>query len=70
MGHGYIETEQEFHVDREALPRTTKTITGEDYFAFFHQCFGFTNIPVLAPFAQERCRFQKYFVGGEGGWDH
>ena len=64
---GYIETEQEFNVDREALPRTTKTITGEDYFAFFHQCFGFTNIPLLAPFAQERCRCQRYFLGGEGG---
>jgi hypothetical protein len=32
-------------------PRTTEKITEKDYVAFFHQFFGFTNIPALAPFA-------------------
>ena len=45
------------------------TITVEGYVALFYQYFGVTNIPVLAPFAQERCRCQGY-LGGEGGWDH
>jgi len=50
--------------------RTTETITVEEYVACFHQYFGFTNIPVLAPFAQERCRCQRYLVGGDCGRDH
>jgi hypothetical protein len=31
-------------------PRTTATVTEQDYGAFFHQFFGFTNNPALAPF--------------------
>jgi hypothetical protein len=31
--------------------RTTEAITETDYVAFFHQFFGLTNNPVLAPFA-------------------
>jgi len=38
--------------------------------AFFHQYFGFTNNQALAPFANEQCRCKKYFMGGEGGWEH
>ena len=30
-------------------PRTTATVTEQDYVAFFHQYFGFTNNPALAP---------------------
>jgi hypothetical protein len=30
-------------------PRTTATVTEQDYVAFFHQFFGFTNNPALAP---------------------
>jgi hypothetical protein len=52
------------------MSRTTETITVEEYVACFHQYFGFTNIPVLAPFAQERCRCQRYLVGGDCGRDH
>jgi hypothetical protein len=32
-------------------PRTTEAITENDYVAFFHQFFGLTNNPALAPFA-------------------
>ena len=39
-----------------------------DYVAFFYQYFGFTNNPVLAPFAHERCRCRRYFMGGDGAW--
>jgi hypothetical protein len=42
--------------DRRNPSRTKETITVEDYVAFFHQYFGFTNHPVLAPFANEQCR--------------
>jgi len=31
------------------VPRTTATVTEQDYVAFFHQYFGFTNNPALAP---------------------
>jgi hypothetical protein len=51
-------------------PRTTESITEKDYVAFFHQFFGLTNDPALAPFANVPCRCQRYFMGGEGAWDH
>jgi hypothetical protein len=51
-------------------PRTTESITEKDYVAFFHQFFGLTNNPALAPFANVPCRCQRYFMGGEGAWDH
>jgi hypothetical protein len=38
--------------------------------AFFHQFFGLTNNPALAPFASVPCPCQRYFMGGEGAWDH
>ena len=55
---------------RRNQPRLTETITVEDYVAFFHQYFGFTNNPVLAPFANAKCRCKKYFMGGDGACDH
>jgi len=51
-------------------PRTTEAITENDYVAFFHQFFGLTNNPALAPFANVPCPCQRYFMGGEGAWDH
>jgi hypothetical protein len=33
------------------VPRTTEAITENDYVAFFHQFFGLTNNPALAPFS-------------------
>jgi hypothetical protein len=51
-------------------PRTTESITEKDYVAFFHQFFGLTNNPALAPFANVPCPCQRYFMGGEGAWDH
>jgi hypothetical protein len=51
-------------------PRTTATVTEQDYGAFFHQFFGFTNNPALAPFANEQCPCQLYLMGGDGAWDH
>ena len=36
-------------------PRTTAAITENDYVAFFHQFFGLTNNPALAPFANVPC---------------
>ena len=36
-------------------PRTTESITEKDYVAFFHQFFGLTNNPALAPFANVPC---------------
>ena len=58
--------------DRRNPPRFTKTITVEDYVAFFHQYFGFTdtNNPVLAPFANAQCSCKKYLMGSDGAWDH
>jgi hypothetical protein len=50
-------------------PRTTESITENDYVAFFHQFFGLTNNPALAPFANVPCPCQLYFMGGEGAWD-
>jgi hypothetical protein len=50
--------------------RTTENITEQDYVAFFHQFLGFTNNPALAPFANVQCRCQRYFMGGDGAWDH
>jgi hypothetical protein len=50
-------------------PRS-ESITEKDYVAFFHQFFGLTNNPALAPFANVPCRCQRYFMGGEGAWDH
>jgi hypothetical protein len=32
--------------------------------------FGLTNNPALAPFANLPCRCKRYFMGGEGAWDH
>jgi hypothetical protein len=51
-------------------PRTTESITENDYVAFFHQFFGLTNNPALAPFANVQCPCERYFMGGEGAWDH
>jgi hypothetical protein len=51
-------------------PRTTESITEKDYIAFFHQFFGLTDNPAIAPFANVPCRCQRYFMGGEGAWDH
>jgi hypothetical protein len=51
-------------------PRTTESIRENDYVAFFHQFFGLTNNPALAPFANVPCPYQRYFMGGEGVWDH
>jgi hypothetical protein len=50
--------------------RTTEIITEKDYVAFFHQFFGFTNNSALAPFANAQCPCQRYFMGGDGTWDH
>jgi hypothetical protein len=49
---------------------TTEKITEADYVAFFHQFFGFTNNPALAPFANVQCPCQRYVMGGDGAWDH
>ncbi len=54
--------------DRNA--RTTELVAQSDYVAFFHQYFGITNNPALAPFANVPCGCQRYFMGGEGAWDH
>ena len=54
--------------DRNA--RTTELVTSTDYVAFFHQFLGLTNNPVLAPFANVPCGCKRYFMGGEGAWDH
>jgi hypothetical protein len=51
-------------------PCTTESITVNDYVALFHQFFGLTNNPALAPFANVLCPCQLYFMGGEGAWDH
>jgi hypothetical protein len=51
-------------------PRTTESITEKDYVAFLHQFFGLTTNPVLAPLANAPCPCQRYFMGGEGAWDH
>ena len=45
--------------DKSNPQRIKETITVEDYAAFFHQYFGFTNNPALAPFANEQCRCKK-----------
>jgi hypothetical protein len=50
--------------------RTTGIITEKDYVAFFHQFFGFTNNPALAPFANAQYPCQRFFMGGDGVWDH
>jgi hypothetical protein len=41
---------------------TTEKITEADYVAFFHQFFGFTNNPALAPFANVQCPCQRWVV--------
>jgi hypothetical protein len=56
--------------DCRNAPRTTESITDKDYFAFFHQFLGFTNKPALAPFANVPCSCTRYFMGGDGAWDH
>jgi hypothetical protein len=56
--------------DGRNAPRTTENITEQDYVAFFHQFLGFTNTPALAPFANVQRRCQRYFMGGDGAWDH
>ena len=38
-----------------SAPRTMEAITENYYVAFFHQFFGLTNIPALAPFAHVPC---------------
>jgi hypothetical protein len=53
-----------------SAPRTTEAITETDYVAFFHQFFGLNNNHALAPFANVPCPCQRYFIGGEGAWDH
>jgi hypothetical protein len=47
-------------------PRTTATVTEQDYGAFSHQFFGFTNNPALAPFANAQGPCQRYLMGGDG----
>jgi len=47
--------------DGRNAPRTTESNTEKDYVAFFHQFFGLTNNPALAPFANVPCRCQRYF---------
>ena len=47
---------------RNAL-RTTESITANDYVVFFHQFFGLTNNPALAPFANVPCTCQALFHG-------
>jgi hypothetical protein len=56
--------------DGRNAPRTTENITEQDYVAFFHQFLGFTNNHALAPSANVQCRCQRYFMGGDGAWDH
>jgi hypothetical protein len=56
--------------DGRNAPRTTETIMENDYVAFFHQFFGLTNNPALAPFANVPCHCMKYIMDGEGAWDH
>ena len=51
-------------------PRTTESITDKDYVTFFHQFFGLTKNPALAPFANVPCRCTRYFMGGDDAWDH
>jgi hypothetical protein len=50
--------------------RTTDSITENEYVAFFHQLFGLTNNPALAPSANVPCPCQLYFMGDEGACDH
>ena len=47
-----------------------EAITEIDYVTFFLPFFGLTNNPALAPFANVPCPCQRYFMGGEGAWDH
>ncbi len=49
---------------------TTEKITEADYVAFFHQFFGFTNNPAVAPLANVQYPYQRYLMGGDGAWDH
>jgi len=58
------------HGRQAAEVRRAEAITENDYVAFFHQFFGLTNNPALAPFANLPCPCQRYFMGGEGAWDH
>jgi hypothetical protein len=44
-------------------PRTTESITEKDVLRV-------PNNPALAPFANVPCRCKRYFMGGEGAWDH
>jgi hypothetical protein len=52
----------------ERTSRNAEAITVTDFVAFFHQYFGLANNPVPCPFAHERCRCRRYFMGGDGGW--
>ena len=52
----------------ERTSRNAEAITVTEFVAFFHQYFGFANNPVPAPFAHERCRCRRYFMGGDGVW--
>jgi hypothetical protein len=49
---------------------TTESITEKAYIAFFYQFFRFSNNPALALFANVPCHCKRYFIGGEGAWDH
>ena len=57
MGRAWVPTSR---VSR-TTGRAPGIVTVSDYVAFFCQYFGYTDNPVLAPIAQERCRCQRYF---------
>ena len=46
-----------------SAPRTTEAITENDYVAFFHQFFGLTNNPALAPFCERAMPLSAVFHG-------
>jgi hypothetical protein len=48
--------------DGRIAQHITETITERGYVAFFHQFFGLTNNPALAPLANVPCRCKRYFL--------
>ena len=56
MGRAWVPTSR---VSR-TTGRAPGIVTVSDYVAFFCQYFGYTDNPVLAPIAQERCRCLRY----------
>jgi hypothetical protein len=48
--------------DGRNAPRTTETMKEKDHVAFFHQFFGLTNNPALAPFTNVPCPCKRYFA--------